>query len=651
MKYLSVSKLKRYEREFCQNKYDGKKREKPFKYVKGKTSVLVSACHTVNHSRNGNAKLADMLTGAFAKHLKKVTGCHIFYRLYNDGCDPNFDNEFKDGGYKKALAKVVKENNIKLVLDLHAAIEKREFDIDLGTDFDNSLNGYNFIPDIINIFAERLGINKVTHNKVFSAPPNTVTNYIANATQIPAIQLEINRRFRDYNDIKSINLLLNTLTESVHFFNQYDWSNKNVRIFKVERSKTHIPHDKIEFSTDDIYKLGINDNDKFTIQTISASNNKSLIAHFYKAKSNDNQVAGAVKLTNRFLLNLFDNQYLENINDYVLVNINTPLVANVGISKSAHDSIVAGKNLYKKIDSSKKHLLYNRAFNIEYLIDRIELIENTTAPNCLFLDRYQKQLFNISLPLKAVPIEIFEGFFKNNDLSNVEIEILNSTYIKHDGVYEIKKNEFGNNKLLNIQKKIGLDKLEVIETTLPNYQKSYFFRHLGKNIKNKILTRLIGSKNVLLRVGRAYPVDEQSDIVRLSPDIMKVLGVSEMDKVIVQYNDKAIQLRVLEASNYEINKIVNDYIYDETDDNILIGIPNKWRIHLGIFSINSIVNVKRDVNHITKKNTNRQLLPFIGIVFTILQTFNDNLIRLVLILFLFPTAVYINFSEERSKIK
>lgn len=217
-------KIKQFEDKIRVNKYNGELRNGlPYEYIKGVGSVLVSAPHSVKHFREGKIKSADMVTGAFALYLQDATGCHVLYRVANDMKDPNYDTEDEDGGYKRELVKIVNENDIKCVIDLHGAADSWEFDIDVGTCYSDTLNGHNHLYDFIRKVAYDCGIKKVTHNSVFVAPKQTVTNYVARTTGIPCMQLEVNNKFRDYGRPVSVESMVRMLEVVVKTMNDPCW--------------------------------------------------------------------------------------------------------------------------------------------------------------------------------------------------------------------------------------------------------------------------------------------------------------------------------------------------------------------------------------------------------------------------------------------
>lgn len=102
-----------------------------FTIIEGYMPVVLSAPHTMNQMRDdGTIKASEPYTKALALYLQKRLNCTCFVKNFDTGIDSNSE---KDEEYKNELIKYIKRNNIKLVLDLHGASLKREFDVELGT--------------------------------------------------------------------------------------------------------------------------------------------------------------------------------------------------------------------------------------------------------------------------------------------------------------------------------------------------------------------------------------------------------------------------------------------------------------------------------------------------------------------------------------
>ncbi|MEW6727627.1 MAG: hypothetical protein ACOYU7_11100 [Bacillota bacterium] len=193
----SLEKAVKMEEElFGVNDYQGLPGEKSYVTLTGKVPVLVSAPHSVKHTRRSNTvpKEEDEYTGTLVRLLHELTSCHAIYAASSD-LDANF---YDDCPYKAGLGELVIKSNIKLVLDLHGASLWRDFAIDIGT-----CKGKSFLdkPHFLSLLQDALadeGIGDVHIEDTFSACGQaTVTRFVSQELGVPALQLEINKRYRD----------------------------------------------------------------------------------------------------------------------------------------------------------------------------------------------------------------------------------------------------------------------------------------------------------------------------------------------------------------------------------------------------------------------------------------------------------------------
>ncbi|HAG07403.1 MAG: Uncharacterized protein XD69_1042 [Clostridia bacterium 62_21] len=182
---------------FAVNGYRGAQgRETVYTVLQGKVPVLVSAPHAVKHLRAGvvEPKEEDEYTGTLARLLHALTGCHAIY-LASCDLDPNF---YDDCAYKAGLRDLVARNGIELVLDLHGSAIWRTYDIDIGTCHGKALLGRPELAARLVECCKRHGINEVYVDHTFSGCGQpTVTRLVSRNLGVPALQLEINKRWRD----------------------------------------------------------------------------------------------------------------------------------------------------------------------------------------------------------------------------------------------------------------------------------------------------------------------------------------------------------------------------------------------------------------------------------------------------------------------
>ena len=174
-------------------------------------TILLTAPHTTEHIRNEEPKLAEIYTGAMAKLLHEYVGVHILY-ITRETEDVNF---YHDVEFKEELARVVEEEGIDLVLDLHGAGRSRPFDLDIGT-----AKGTLVEPRTVNrlMAATRdQGFNDVYENHTFTASNSAnIANYAYNELNVEAMQLEYNRTMRDpRNDLDGFYRSVYSLAEFI----------------------------------------------------------------------------------------------------------------------------------------------------------------------------------------------------------------------------------------------------------------------------------------------------------------------------------------------------------------------------------------------------------------------------------------------------
>ena len=174
------------------------------------------------------------------------------------------------------------------------------------------------------------------------------------------------------------------------------------------------------------------------------------------------------------------------------------------------------------------------------------------------------------------------------------------------------------------------------------------------NIYYKFLKFYVGKVNIALLAKRTYQSDETFNIVRISSDIMKVLGISDTDVVKITYLNKSCNARVLQID--DVNKIIEQNsekgALDIKEIENIICIPANLRNELGILSVKSniAVKVERDMGYIFKKNFNQQILPIILILFSteIFVNGRELFIKILIALISLPITLYFNLSNERA---
>lgn len=180
---------------------------------KGKLPVVLTAPHTMQQIKeDGSIKLSEPYTKAIALYVSKNINCNSLIKLKDTGIDSNSDNIDE---FKLVLKDLIDDKNIKLLIDIHGASKDRDFDIELGT-LNNMSADYSTINELKEAFIEN-GINNIVINDPFKG--GGITRYIYGMTDIDVIQIEINRKYRDIENIDNIEKVCNALISFIRKYN------------------------------------------------------------------------------------------------------------------------------------------------------------------------------------------------------------------------------------------------------------------------------------------------------------------------------------------------------------------------------------------------------------------------------------------------
>lgn len=325
----------------------------------------------------------------------------------------------------------------------------------------------------------------------------------------------------------------------------------------------------------------------------------------------------------------------KNLNKYYIAKVQFIKTNKIEISKNIIDSISDNKDLYgiillNKLNGYKLKLSNNDIVIDENTKDRVKLsvkhrrlldIELPTYINQTYLDKYNEELgLHYELEDKNVKYDDYyeasKWFKKSTEDNNIEVISVFPIY------KDIKKNK----KITFLVNKI-------------------------KQLKQKILAFFIGQKELTLRVIRPYPIDETENCIRLSETALKLLGIEEMDTVIIRNGKHFCRARVLTIDDDVI--ITNENrLKLEQELSILVGIPSYMRGELSLSFINSNVKVERDLGYIFKKNLDNQITTIIGVVLSIsiVDKIPNIIYRALVIIFLALFFLYLSFSEYRGRI-
>ena len=197
------------------NKLENEELENDFIILKGNIPILFSAPHTMIQNReDGTIKFNEPYTKAILLYLNKYFRTYSIIKNIDTGIDSNRNNYDK---YNVEMRRLIKEHNIKLVIDIHGAAKEREFDVEFGT-LNNLSADFSTIKELEEAFTEN-GITNISYNEPFKG--GAITQGIFGLTDIDVIQLEINQKFRDSNNLDLLNKLINSLEIFIKQYNSY----------------------------------------------------------------------------------------------------------------------------------------------------------------------------------------------------------------------------------------------------------------------------------------------------------------------------------------------------------------------------------------------------------------------------------------------
>jgi len=181
---------------------------------KGSIPILFTAVHTMEQRKeDGSIKFSEPYTKAIALYLNKYFNVNCMIKINDTGLDSNRDNHDE---FKTELINYIKDNNIKIVIDLHGAREDRDFDVEFGN-LNNLTTDFSTIRELEEAFTEN-NIN-VVYNNPFKG--GAITQYLFNLKDIDVVQIEINGRYRDNNNIEKLERLCNSLENFIKEYNEY----------------------------------------------------------------------------------------------------------------------------------------------------------------------------------------------------------------------------------------------------------------------------------------------------------------------------------------------------------------------------------------------------------------------------------------------
>lgn len=180
--------------EFEKISYD-QESEDYFETQKGDIPILISAPHGARHFRNNKWKEEDEYTSSIAIKLGETTGAHVIYVKNKTTEDSNY---IKKSRYKDKVRDIIKNFNIRFLLDIHGVKKSRPFKVCVGTRYDKKdKSSCPSFKDIIETSLMGFQEPPIFNRQNFKAKKKeTLTSFARNECGIESAQVELNASYR-----------------------------------------------------------------------------------------------------------------------------------------------------------------------------------------------------------------------------------------------------------------------------------------------------------------------------------------------------------------------------------------------------------------------------------------------------------------------
>lgn len=415
-------------------------------------------------------------------------------------------------------------------------------------------------------------------------------------------------------------------------------------VYNGSNAKAILPHNLVEVSKDWLANNGFNNNEP-VLCLCSRTGNIYECRVVSKPDIEGNACRLSAVISEEFEAEAGDTM--------TVVKIKTKTIAKAITQKvnSVHSECVSlSVNDYAFIDKNyAQYQIIHTATGSVYTVNTDKIVCSEDTPDgAMRLSMYQRKLLGQQAPI-LVKRAVFNDILSNEALAEQEKDQIKSLYADEKICANLNYAESDTvKKILSKTNYFDMMIIPVFES----YKNNYTSR---KNHNGFLLRKMIGYSDVVLKTGRPYSTDESRRIIRLSRENLNLLGLDDMDKVVIRYRDKSVTVRAMGMDSMDEVK-GNNVIGDDSDINMLVGIPVFIRKELGIRDLNATVKVERNTQFLYRKNLNIQFLPMIALLFTLVQTFQDKfetwkdyVFIVAIFILISPFVLYMVFSELRNK--
>lgn len=357
----------------------------------------------------------------------------------------------------------------------------------------------------------------------------------------------------------------------------------------------------------------------------------------------DNKNVSGIYELNVALVSRGTYEKLPHNSDFVLVNPENGRydVIRLRVDDKLEDTedifirVVAGvkKRLAYKEDQEQQMLLCALEISAKFSDIRRQSLENVRDDNLVISPGAYDSL------VKDAPFALFDVV---NGLTGDSFCIHRKHIIRSErsGTKEFIQLNRKHRIFLKIEGANAVDAKEAGIYLRPELSSLYYKRR--RNLWNMLTRVFVGKSALSLMCRRPYECDESADVVRISGSNMKLLGVEEIDSVILRYHTRKVKCRVLEMDDRD------EFVAMNGENGLLpdlsIGIPAHIRNKLGITYVDCSVKVERDTDFLFAKSLPEQIIPLLLTFTTSGLVLDMNIVFEILFAII---VVYLNFSSKR----
>ena len=592
--------------------------------VEGTVPVLISVPHSVPHMREGRQKPDELNTDVIGMILQEHAGCHLFVNAGVEG-DPNHD---ESNIYKDRLAEYVKAHGIAMVLDIHGASETHEFDFETGTGKGENIGGF---PECAELFRTMPGLDqmKVTIDEYFPAcHACRVSSFVSAKTGVPCMQVEINRRRRDgYESVCATSAMLSRYIKGVAAFLSLP-SRENRALLWTVKADSYMPRNLVILPGKMKDVFGRNENVDLHFGQVC----EEFVVKGHGAPE------GCVQITGQMMQRCGDQGYVVlHVCRYSTHAIAKPQAEDI-------DNVYAllSDDLYEKYKVYDMLEVLNPYDNLRtyFKIRKYEGNVNGRT-DTVWLSYYQRKLLGLEVPHTIAHNYMLRLLSRMSDEDAAFFREQYQYDEQQDSHVRAAGNADAGSRLRNIWSSIcGNVRFRGVSAKAPEVRQSV------------VLERLIGKKTLQLRAAQCADSYEMMDAVFVTKNSSIALGVSELDYVWLTHESRSVRAKVVLIEQDDYRRIVtaNGLKSDEELD-MLVCIPAKIRLGLGIYERGTSVKIERSVKDLFVKNAFAQMMTLLGLFIAVMSLPDIRMLHKALIfLLLSPVIIYSVLAEERNKI-